>query len=105
MLITFKSVAAAPVPMFGHIALQLLELMGRLPIAPGALFADDVAEALVLLQQGLTELEAREQAELPEPSVDKDQDKAHVIPLKHRAVPLIALMQAAIREQKGVSWE
>lgn len=105
MLITFKSTAAAPIQMFGHIALQLLELMGRLPKAPGALFAEDVAEALAVLQQGLTELEARQQAELPDDSADKDQDKPNAIPLKHRAVPLIALMQAAIREQKGVSWE
>ena len=105
MLITFKSIAAAPVQMFGNVALKLLELMGRLPKAPGALFADDVAEALALLQQGLSELEAREQAELPDDSADKDQEKPNAIPLKHRAVPLIALMQAAIREQKGVSWE
>jgi hypothetical protein len=103
MLITFKSIAAAPVQMFGNVALQLLELMGRLPKAPGALFADDVAEALALLQQGLSELEAQEQAELPEESDTKD--KPAVIPLKHRAVPLIALLQAAIREKKGVSWE
>ena len=61
MLITFKSTASAPVQMFGNVALQLLELMGRLPKAPGALFAEDVAEALSLLQQGLSELEAREQ--------------------------------------------
>ncbi|MDR7121025.1 DUF1840 domain-containing protein [Rheinheimera soli] len=103
MLITFKSIAAAPVQMFGNVALQLLELMGRLPKAPGALFAEDVAEALALLQQGLSELEAQEQAELPEESDIKE--KPAVIPLKHRAVPLIALLQAAIREKKGVSWE
>ena len=105
MLITFKSTAAAPIQMFGHIALQLLELMGRLPKAPGALFAEDVAEALALLQQGLSEQEAREQAELPDNSADKDQEKPNAIPLKKRAVPLIALMQAAVREKKGVSWE
>jgi hypothetical protein len=103
MLITFKSIAAAPVQMFGNVALQLLELMGRLPKAPGALFAEDVAEALALLQQGLLTLEASEQAELPHDSADKD--KPAVIPLKLRAVPLIALLQAAIREKKGVSWE
>lgn len=105
MLITFKSVAAAPVPMFGHVALQLLELMGRLPKAPGALFAEDVAEALALLQQGLAEQEAREHAGLPQDPADKDQEKPNAIPLKNRAVPLIALMQAAVREKKGVSWE
>ncbi len=105
MLITFKSTAAAPIQMFGHIALQLLELMGRLPRAPGALFAEDVAEALALLQQGLAEQEAREHAGLPQDPADKDQEKPNAIPLKNRAVPLIALMQAAVREKKGVSWE
>lgn len=105
MLITFKSTTGSPVQMFGHVALQLLELMGRQPKAPGAFFAEDVPEALALLQQGLSELEAREQAELPDDSADKDQEKPNAIPLKHRAVPLIALMQAAIREQKGMSWE
>jgi hypothetical protein len=105
MLITFKSTAAAPIQMFGHIALQLLELMGRLPKAPGALFAEDVAEALALLQQGLAEQEAREHAGLPQDPADKDQEKPNAIPLKNRAVPLIALMQAAVREKKGVSWE
>ena len=105
MLITFKSTAAAPIQMFGHIALQLLELMGRLPKAPGALFAEDVAEALALLQQGLAEQEARQHAGLPQDPADKDQEKPNAIPLKNRAVPLIALMQAAVREKKGVSWE
>jgi hypothetical protein len=83
----------------------LLELMGRLPKAPGALFAEDVAEALALLQQGLAEQEAREHAGLPQDPADKDQEKPNAIPLKNRAVPLIALMQAAVREKKGVSWE
>lgn len=105
MLITFKSIAAAPVQMFGNVALQLLELMGRLPKAPGALFADDVAEALTLLQQGLAAQDALEQADLPDDLADKEQEKPNAIPLKHRAVPLIALLQAAIREKKGVSWE
>lgn len=105
MLITFKSIAAAPVQMFGNVALQLLELMGRLPKAPGALFADDVAEALTLLQQGLAAQDASEQADLPDDLADKEQEKPNAIPLKHRAVPLIALLQAAIREKKGVSWE
>ena len=103
MLITFKSIAAAPVQMFGNVALQLLKLMGRLPKAPGALFAEDVAEALALLQQGLVSLEAQEPHELSGNSTDKE--KTTVVPLKNRAVPLISLLQAAVREKKGVSWE
>lgn len=101
MLITFKSTASAPVQMFGHIALQLLELMGRQPKTPGALYAEDVAAALAQLQQGLA-LQATEQ--IPA-SADLRDDNPAAIPLRNRALPLIELMQAAAREQKGVSWE
>ncbi|WP_127026335.1 DUF1840 domain-containing protein [Rheinheimera mangrovi] len=101
MLITFKSTASAPVQMFGHIALQLLELMGRQPKAPGALYAEDVAAALAQLQQGLA-LQATEQ--IPA-SADLQGDNPAAIPLRNRALPLIELMEAAVRAQKGVSWE
>jgi hypothetical protein len=77
MLITFKSTASAPVQMFGHIALQLLELMGRQP---------------------------KSTEQIPA-SADLQGDNPAAIPLRNRALPLIQLMQAAIREQKGVSWE
>ena len=80
MLITFKSIAAAPVQMFGNVALQLLEAQ---------------------LQQGLA-IQATEQ--IPA-SADPQGDNPASIPLRNRALPLIELMQAAIREQKGVSWE
>jgi hypothetical protein len=93
MLITFKSTASAPVQMFGHIALQLLELMGRQPKAPGALYAEDVAAALAQLQQGLA-IQSTEQ--IPA-SADLQGDNP--------ALPLIQLMQAAVKDKKGVSWE
>jgi len=101
MLITFKSTASAPVQMFGHIALQLLELMGRQPKAPGALYVEDVAVALAQLQQGL----ASQPTEQIPASADLQGDNPASIPLRNRALPLIQLMQAAVKEQKGVSWE
>ncbi|MBY0418539.1 MAG: DUF1840 domain-containing protein [Pararheinheimera sp.] len=101
MLITFKSTASAPVQMFGNIALQLLELMGRQPKAPGAFYAEDVAAALAQLQ---LELSLQSQQQIPA-SADLQGDNPAVIPLRNRALPLIELMQAAVREQKGVSWE
>jgi hypothetical protein len=99
MLITFKSTATAPVQMFGHIALQLLELMGRQPKTPGALYAEDVAAALARLQLELS-LQPSEQ-----PSAELNGDNPAAVPLRNRAVPLIELMQAAVKEQKGISWE
>jgi hypothetical protein len=101
MLITFKSTASAPVQMFGHIALQLLELMGRQPKAPGALYAEDVAAALAQLQQGLA-IQSTEQ--IPA-SAELQGDNPASIPLRNRALPLIQLMQAAVKDKKGVSWE
>ncbi len=99
MLITFKSTATAPVQMFGHIALQLLELMGRQPKTPGALYAEDVAAALARLQLELS-LQPSEQ-----PLAELNGDNPAAVPLRNRAVPLIELMQAAVKEQKGISWE
>ena len=101
MLITFKSTAGAPVQMFGNVALQLLELMGRQPKAPGAFYAEDVAAALAQLQ---LELSLQSQQQIPA-SADLQGDNPAAIPLRNRALPLIELMQAAVREQKGVSWE
>ena len=101
MLITFKSSASAPVQMFGHIAFQLLELMGRQPKAPGAFYAEDVPAALAQLQ-----LELSLQPAEPIPaSADLQGDNPATIPLRNRALPLIQLMQAAVKEKKGVSWE
>lgn len=101
MLITFKSTATAPVQMFGHIALQLLELMGRQPKTPGALYAEDVAAALARLQ---LELSLQPSEQLPA-SAELNGDNPAAVPLRNRAVPLIELMQAAVKEQKGISWE
>lgn len=101
MLITFKSAASAPVQMFGHVALQLLELMGRQPKTPGAFYAEDVPAALAQLQQGLA-LQSTEQ--IPA-SAELQGENPPTIPLRNRALPLIQLMQAAVKEKKGVSWE
>lgn len=101
MLITFKSTASAPVQMFGNVALQLLELMGRQPKTPGAFYAEDVAAALAQLQ---LELSLQPSEQIPA-SADLQGDNPASIPLRNRALPLIELMQAAVREQKGVSWE
>jgi hypothetical protein len=99
MLITFKSTAGAPVQMFGQVALQLLEMMGRQAKSPGAFYAEDVPGALAKLQQALLSLPIEVM-----PS-DAEAEQQSAVPLRRRALPLIQLMGLAIEAKTGISWE
>ena len=45
MLITFKTRAYADITMFGDVALQLIELMGRRDTVPSAIYPEDIPKA------------------------------------------------------------
>ena len=100
MLITFHSKDYYPIEMFGDIALQLIEKMGCRPKAPGAIYAEDVPQALWQLQQNLQELEEDQQLEF-----DEDGQAVQKISLRQRAVPLIEMLQKAAKAQHIVSWD
>jgi len=100
MLITFKTPAHANVTMFGDVALNLLKLMGHSQTVPSALRPEDIPQAVEKLHQGLaaaaiTEKQAQGDNEEEEPTVS----------IKHRALPLVELLQAAHRAQARVMWE
>lgn len=96
MLVTFHSKDHAPIMMFGGPALELLQLMGVNSKVPGAIYADDVPQALWQLQEGLANLvEAPVQQEAAEPQVS----------LKLRAVPLLAMLKAAVKGNHPVHWD
>ena len=57
MLVTFHSKDYYPITMFGDVALQLIEKMGVTPKVPGAIYAEDVPQALWQLQQALEDTE------------------------------------------------
>jgi hypothetical protein len=102
MLVTFHSKNYYPITMFGDVALQLLQGMGLNPKVPGAIYADDVPQALWQLQQWL-ELQ---QAAAPEPETVTGLDTAAPpIGIKLRAVPLLEMLQEAAKAQHGISWD
>ena len=99
MLVTFKTTAYADITMFGDAATDLLKLMGHSGNIPGAIMADDVANALSQLKENLS---AR-----PEESVDNadDDDENNRVALATRAVPLIELLEAAAASGANVQWD
>lgn len=104
MLIRFKSPAHHEVLMFGHVAEQLLALMGMSGRVPGALTGDDVTIARERLAAALGNLPAP----LPSPATPHDDDEAPrepPVPLRTRAVPLLQLLDAAARRESHVMWE
>lgn len=96
MLVTFHSKDHYPIQMLGESALQLISLMGLEPKVPGAIYADDVPQAYWQLQEGL--------AATPN-NVVYDEDGQPVVTISQRAVPLLAMLKAAVKAQHPVHWD
>ncbi len=101
MLVTFSCPAYANITMFGDDALRLLTMMGHSDAVPGALLAEDARVALERLE---TVVAAEPSPPKLEISEDWD-DEEPAISLSHRALPLIELLQAAVREKCNVMWD
>ncbi len=101
MLCTFSSPAHGDVTMFGDVALGMLNMMGRSDTIPSALYAEDVPAALEKLQAALG---AARSASGPDIAAQNEDDEPAVSNL-HRALPLIELLQAAIKENCSVMWD
>jgi len=103
MLITFKTPVHADITMFGDVAKALIRMMGHSGSVPGALLAEDVPAALQRLKSAV---EANPEAPLdPNREDDDDDRRAQSVSLKHRALPLIDLLEAAARDEKNVMWD
>lgn len=103
MLIKFKTTASYPeITMFGDVALKLLGMMGRRGTVPSAISAEDIPRALELLRKAVAAADA-ESAELP-PSDEEEGDERKVS-LHNRALPLVEMLEAAVREDVPVMWE
>jgi Domain of unknown function (DUF1840) len=98
MLVTFTTKGHADITMFGDVALALLKMMGHSGTIPSAILAEDVPKAL----ERLTTAIAKEKA--PPPTEDKDSDNEPKVSMAHRALPLINLLSAAIKENANVMW-
>ncbi|MEJ2406673.1 MAG: DUF1840 domain-containing protein [Candidatus Thiodiazotropha sp.] len=96
MLVTFRCKAYADITMFGDVAVQLLKMMGHSGTVPGALMPEDIPAALERLKSSLQRME-------PVPT-QGDEDEPPVS-MSHRAMPLLSLLEAALKENTPVMWD
>ena len=98
MLVTFHSKDYYPITMFGEPALEFIRLMGITSKVPGAIYAEDVPQALWQLQEALTEQPVAE---------NLSDEPLHETPvsLRQRAIPLLEMLQAAVKSQHSVHWD
>jgi len=101
MLVTFSCDAHENITMFGDVARRLLVMMGHSGTLPSAILSEDVPEALSRLRQGITE---EKMQAAPAPSA-VDEDDNDQVSLAHRAIPLIALLEDAVKAQCNVMWK
>ena len=101
MLVTFSCPAYADITMFGDVAVRLLNMMGHSGTVPGALRAEDVEAALARLRAAV---DADKQSPEPESSAQQE-DGEPVVSLSNCALPLIELLEAAVKADRDVMWE
>ncbi|MEC5398640.1 DUF1840 domain-containing protein [Uliginosibacterium sp. H1] len=106
MLITFQSPAGADVIMFGEIAQQLLQVLGKDPQdRQGIVTEAQLPAAISALQAAIANDRAQAR---PEPEDEEGEERprgmAAPVSLAQRAVPLLDLLGHAQREGKPVTW-
>ena len=104
MLITFKTPAHGDLTFFGGVAMELIRLMGHSGSVPGALAQEDVPVALTRLREAMASAQGEARPPLEDEDGEEDPDETPV-PLRNRAQPLIALLQAAADADTHVIWE
>ena len=84
--------------MFGSVAISLIKLMGQSGHVPSAILAENLPDALTQLQHGLALKPSNH-----DKKVIDDADEP-MVSLSHRALPLIQMLQAAIKKNCDVLW-
>ena len=79
----------------------MLRMMGHSETVPGAILAEDVPAALDRLKRAIEGAPARNESRQAE---GEDSDEPPVS-LAHRALPLIELLTAAVRQKADVMWK
>lgn len=101
MPITFHTKSYADITFLTDVGKQLIELMDHTPTVPGAILASDLPAALAHLRAGIAAVQANKQPE----EDDQTDETERPVSLSQRAMPLIALMEAARAAKEDVMWD
>jgi len=98
MLVTFKTKYYSNITFLGDIAKDLLKAMGQSGAVPGAIAPEDVSDVLGSLRKNL-------EADSGKAGGGDDSEDKPVISLQKRAMPLVELLESAVKEKEHVTWE
>lgn len=109
MLIKFKSEGAGDVLMFGDVARKLVEIMGKEPEDKGVITFEQLPAAIARLRQAIEDDKAARRGQPPAEEEDEADDeqarkKRDPVGVARRALPLLELLEHALREEEPVTW-
>jgi len=105
MLITFKSDADGDIIMFGEVGQRMLTVLGKDAQDPrGIVTQEQLPAAIAALQGAMEEDKARSRKDT-RASADNEMALARPIGLATRALPLLNMLQHALRDKVVVTWE
>ena len=104
MIVTFKSAAAGDVIMFGEIAHRLMEVMGKEPADKGIVTVEQLPDAIARLRNAIAADKAARAAQPAEAETEPKHDGQPGVSLWQRAVPLLELLEWALKKNKPVIW-
>lgn len=87
------------ITMFGDTALHMIKLMGHSETVPGAILAKDLSSALNRLKTALSTEKATSLTD------ENDDEEKPAVSIMHRALPLINLLDAAVRADCDLMWD
>ncbi len=99
MLVTFTTDDYGDIILFGDVALAMLDMMGHTRTVPGAILAADVPAALSRLTAAI------DAAKASPPVADEQAQDEPAVSLANRALPLINLLNAAVKSNSRVMWK
>ena len=97
MLVRFNSDVGL-ITMFGDIAVALLKMMGQSGVLPGAIGPEDIPAALERLKKAVA-------AQPASPTGGTSTGGEPPVSIRHRAFPLIELLERAAKRRCHVIWE
>ncbi len=110
MIVTFQSAAAGDVIMFGDVAQRLMGIMGKEASDKGIVTVEQLPEAIARLKAAIAEDKAQraavadEDEPQSEPDPNSQTGQRPFVSLAQRAVPLLELLEFALKKKKPVVW-
>lgn len=108
MIIIFQSAAAGDVIMFGDVAKRMMTLMGKDQTDKGIVTVEQLPDAIARLRAAIEE-DKRQRTGLQEEDLPRTErgdggGSRPYVSLTQRAVPLLELLEWALKKKKPVVW-